>query len=253
MPILAASCIGCSAERYAGSVFMQMALNVILQTCFGLQDRRNAFLSLCKIRRITLSASHKHGKTAPNSIRFSFLVLHFFLPMASTTALTMLWQKHALHCGKSRSYLGSGFANINTPPLYEVFWTGSRQRYTGKSANCHQSNRRTVWFGLARSETAPTHNQESSPFTQGWSFYDSMPKESRNTSDTHTIIRMDPFQPTSRLHPALMGWFQPNPSYMGWFQITSSCFFFKGSGFKSPPGSKSNIKTIQSFFYTDGQ
>ena len=121
MPILAASCIGCSAERYAGSVFMQMALNVILQTCFGLQDRRNAFLSLCKIRRITLSASHKHGKTAPNSIRFSFLVLHFFLPMASTTALTMLWQKHALHCGKSRSYLGNGFANIYTTPLHEVF------------------------------------------------------------------------------------------------------------------------------------
>ena len=105
MPILAASCIGCSAERYAGSVFMQMALNVILQTCFGLQDRRNAFLSLCKIRRITLSASHKHGKTAPNSIRFSFLTLHFILPMASTTVLTMLWQKHALHCGKSRPYL----------------------------------------------------------------------------------------------------------------------------------------------------
>ena len=55
-----------------------------------------------------------------------------------------------------------------------------------KSANCHQSNRRTVWLGLARSETAPTHNQESSPFTQGWSFYDSMPKESRDISDNHT-------------------------------------------------------------------
>ena len=162
MPILAASCIGCSAERYAGSVYTRMAPNVILRTCFGLQDRRNAFLSLCKIRRITLSASHKHGKTAPNSTRLSFLILHFFLSIASTTVLSMLWQKHALHCGKSRSYLGSGFANINTPPLYEVFWTGSRQRYTGKSANCHQSNRRTVWFGLARSEIATMYNRVSS-------------------------------------------------------------------------------------------
>ena len=121
MPILAASCIGYSAERYAESVFMQMALDMIPLTCLGRLDRRNAFLFLCKIRRITLPASHKHGKTAPNSTRLSFLVLHFFLSMASTTDLTILWQKHALHCGKSRSYLGSGFANINTSPLYEVF------------------------------------------------------------------------------------------------------------------------------------
>ena len=84
---------------------MQMALNVILQTCFGLQDWQNTLFALCEIHRITLSASHKHGITAPNSIRYSFLVLHFFLPMASTTVLTMLWKKHALHRGKSRPFL----------------------------------------------------------------------------------------------------------------------------------------------------
>ena len=100
---------------------MQMALDMIPLTCLGRLDRRNAFLFLCKIRRIALLASHKHGKTAPNSTQFSFLVLHFFLSMASTTVLTMLWQKHALHRGKSRSYLGSGFANIYTTPLHEVF------------------------------------------------------------------------------------------------------------------------------------
>ena len=105
MPILAASGIGCSAKRYAGSVYTRMALNVILQTRFGPQDRQNALFALRKIRRITLPDSHKHGKTASNSTRLSFLVLHFFLPMASTTVLTMLWKKHALHRGKSRPFL----------------------------------------------------------------------------------------------------------------------------------------------------
>ena len=51
---------------------------------------------------------------------------------------------------------------------------------------------------------------------KGWLFHDSIPKENRDISDNHTyLIRMGSFQPTSRLHPALMGWFQPNPSYMG--------------------------------------
>ena len=186
MPILAASCIGCSAERYAGSVFMQMALNVILQTCFGLQDWQNTLFALCEIHRITLSASHKHGKTAPNSIRFSFLVLHFFLSMASTNrpndvvaeARFALWQITPLSW--------NGFANINTPPLYEVFWTGSPQRCIGKSANCHQSNRRTVWFGLARSETATKYNRVSLSWQKVCLSLAQMPKENRNTSDNHT-------------------------------------------------------------------
>ena len=186
MPILAASCIGCSAERYAGSVFMQMALNVILQTCFGLQDRRNVFLSLCKIRRITLSASHKHGKTAPNSTRLSFLILHFFLSIASTTVLSMLWQKHALHCGKSRSYLGSGFANINTPPLYEVFWINCRHRIAYKSAKLPLKKWHIARFGLAWSETATNALSSIIALAKDWPFHDSMPKESRNTSDNHT-------------------------------------------------------------------
>ena len=186
MPILAASCIGCSAERYAGSVYTRMAPNVILRTYFGPQDRRNVFLSLCKIRKITLPDSHKHGKTASNSTRYSFLVLHFFLPMASTTVLTMLWQKHALHCGKSRPYLETDLPISTLHHCTRSFEQAVVNAVSEKSANCHQSNRRTVWFGLARSETAPTHNQESSPFTQGWSFYDSMPKESRDISDNHT-------------------------------------------------------------------
>lgn len=186
MPILAASCIGCSAERYAGSVFMQMALDTVPLTCLGRLDRRNAFLSLCKIRRITLPDSHKHGKTASNSTRYSFLVLHFFLPMASTTVLTMLRQKHALHRGKSRPYLETDLPISTLRHCTKSFEQAVLNAVSEKSANCHQSNRRTVWFGLARSETATTHYQESSPFTQGWSFYDSMPKESRDISDNHT-------------------------------------------------------------------
>ena len=105
MPILAASCIGCSAERYAERVFMQMTLDVILQTCFGPQDRQNALFALRKINKITLPASHKHGKTAPNSIRISLLALHFILPIVLANIQTLLWKKRTLCCDKSLLYL----------------------------------------------------------------------------------------------------------------------------------------------------
>ena len=149
MPILAASGIGCSAKRYAGSVYTRMALNVILQTRFGPQDRQNALFALRKIRRITLPDSHKHGKTASNSTRLSFLVLHFFLPMASTTVLTMLRQKHALHCGKPCSYLETDLPISTLRHCTKSFEQVVVNAVSEKSANCHLSNRRTVWFGLA--------------------------------------------------------------------------------------------------------
>ena len=134
MPILAASCIGCSAERYAGSVFMQIALDMIPLTCFGLQDWQNTLFAMCEIRRIALPASHKHGKTAPNSIRFSFLTLHFILPMASTTVLTMLRQKHALHRGKSGPYLGTDLPISTLRHCTKSFEQAVRNAVSEKSA-----------------------------------------------------------------------------------------------------------------------
>ena len=54
-----------------------------------------------------------------------------------------------------------------------------------KSVNCHQSNRRTVWLGLARSEMATMYNRVSLSWQKVCLSLAQMPKESCNTSDNH--------------------------------------------------------------------
>jgi hypothetical protein len=139
MPILAASCIGRLAERYAESVFAEMGLNVISMTCLRHQNRQNAFLSCLKVHRFTLLASHKHSKGASNSPHLSFLSLHFILPMALASIETLLWRKRTLCCGKSLPYLEADLPistlGYCTKPFEQIggnALSASRQKYHRK-------------------------------------------------------------------------------------------------------------------------
>ncbi len=137
MPILAASCIGRSAKQYAKGVFVGKVLGVIPLAYSELLNRQKAFLSLCKIHRITLSSSHRHGKTCDKEYTAFFRFLHFSLPYDATAALK-IFGRHAFRIVANHRLVLKRICQYHRPAIVRSFRTGHRYRLVGISTKTPQ-------------------------------------------------------------------------------------------------------------------
>ncbi len=194
MPILAASCIGRSAEQYAEGVFVGKVLGVIPLAYSELLNRQNAFLSLCNIHRITLSSSHRHGKTCDKEYTSFFHFLHFSLPKDAIAALIILWQTCISHGGKSPSCLE---ADLPIATLHHCTKSSARPplsscRHIGKNAIGEHIHR--ILGTGTKQDNRSTHLFQPAPYCllyKGIGFY--------------------PTPCVTSFHIP-MGWFLPTPS-----------------------------------------